>query len=387
MSTQRHVLLGVFFLAIVGVLGYYTLFLTDFRLFSEQVRLKVYFSETNGLRRGDTVLVAGMRWGKVESLTFEPTAELDDRIEVDISLYDPITLREDFQIRIEDATLLGGKNLTIEPGIATSAPIPEDTRLYGSVQGNVLQALGEVVDENREALSNTISNLEAIAGDVREGKGIVGRLVYDEELANRVSDAITNISNTFENTDALTQRLREGEGTLGKLFAEDGLANSFQSLIDDAGAVVTDVRQGKGTIGKLVYDEELSQDVTDTVRNVRDVSQKINEGKGSLGRLVNDEAIADNIERITQGLADGEGTLGKLLREDEVYDNVRRISEDLSVTTTAIRNGEGTIGKLVFDDEVYRELEKAVRTFSGSLEEAREAAPISTFLNTIFIGF
>ena len=41
----------------------------------------------------------------------------------------------------------------------------------------------------------------------------------------------------------------------------------------------------------------------------------------------------------------------------------------------------------MFDDTIYNQLETAVATFTGSLEEAREAAPISTFLNTIFLGF
>ena len=46
-----------------------------------------------------------------------------------------------------------------------------------------------------------------------------------------------------------------------------------------------------------------------------------------------------------------------------------------------------TLGKLLNDDELYLQLEKAVTVLVGSLEEAREAAPISTFLNTVFLGF
>ena len=38
-------------------------------------------------------------------------------------------------------------------------------------------------------------------------------------------------------------------------------------------------------------------------------------------------------------------------------------------------------------DRLYLQLEKAVTVLVGSLEEAREAAPISTFLNTVFLGF
>ena len=50
-------------------------------------------------------------------------------------------------------------------------------------------------------------------------------------------------------------------------------------------------------------------------------------------------------------------------------------------------NGDGTIAKLIREDEVYEELQRALGTLTGSLEEAREAAPISTFLNALFLGF
>ena len=39
------------------------------------------------------------------------------------------------------------------------------------------------------------------------------------------------------------------------------------------------------------------------------------------------------------------------------------------------------------DDELYRELQRAMTTLTGTLEEAREAAPIATFLSTVFLGF
>ena len=56
MTTSRSFLLGLFFLAALGVLGYYTLFLTNFTLFKERPELVVHFSRTNGLREGDPVI-------------------------------------------------------------------------------------------------------------------------------------------------------------------------------------------------------------------------------------------------------------------------------------------------------------------------------------------
>ena len=58
MSAQRHVVLGAFFVIVAVTLGYYTLFLTDFRWLSESAQKTVYFSETNGLRKGGAACYA-----------------------------------------------------------------------------------------------------------------------------------------------------------------------------------------------------------------------------------------------------------------------------------------------------------------------------------------
>ena len=71
-------------------------------------------------------------------------------------------------------------------------------------------------------------------------------------------------------------------------------------------------------------------------------------------------------------------------------DNLLAISRDLDSALRAPAEGErapGTIGRLLYEAELYDQLEQAVRVLTGTLEEAREAAPIATFLNTVFLGF
>ena len=131
MNSQRTTILGLFVLAVLAVLAYFTLFLTDFALFAERPTLRVRFAETNGLREGDSVLVAGMRWGRVKSLVFDPQAPTDARITVTASLNEPLPLRTGFSISIRDATLLGGRNLWIDPGPPSGGSDEPDHHLNG----------------------------------------------------------------------------------------------------------------------------------------------------------------------------------------------------------------------------------------------------------------
>jgi phospholipid/cholesterol/gamma-HCH transport system substrate-binding protein len=393
MSAQRQALLGLFFVLVFGVLGWFTLFKGDLGLFRERVLVTVHFEQAGGLREGDSVLVAGLRWGEIESLNYDPQRAMDERIEVVLSLEQTVQLFEDHVIQIEDSTVLGGKQLVIEPGQAGSGPVSLEG-LHGKVAPNVMKALGDLVEDNRGALSNILTGLETMVGDVQGGEGVLTRLLYDEQLAENLSNAVSSVAATFENAEALTRDLRLGEGTLGKLMSDPelygqikGIATGIEDFVGVAQQVVDDVRAGKGTVGMLLYDEEVSADVKQAIDRLAKVIDDLEQGRGTLGLLLKDPSIGENIAKITSDLAEGRGTIGRLLLEDDVYDNLLQVTADLKTASAALRDGQGTIGRLLYEDELYVELERAVKTLTGTLEEAREAAPIATFLNTVFLGF
>ena len=91
---SRTLALGALFLVALCVLGYYTLFLTNISWFKPTYDLQIHFQDLNGLREGDSVLVAGMRWGRIKSMEFDPEAPVDKRITVIATLEKPLPLRD-----------------------------------------------------------------------------------------------------------------------------------------------------------------------------------------------------------------------------------------------------------------------------------------------------
>ncbi|MDA1266382.1 MAG: MlaD family protein [Planctomycetota bacterium] len=393
MNAKRQALLGLFFVLVFGVLGWFTLFKSDLSLFSEKVTVSVKFQGAGGLRAGDPVLVAGLRWGEVESLDYDPQKPLKERVEVVLTLDQEVQLFGNHTIRIEEATVLGGKQLVIDPGEPSFGEVGL-TGLLGSVSPNVMKALGDLVGENRESLRNILSGIEAVIGDVREGEGVISNLLYDQKLASDLNNAVAAVSESFQNIEALTKALRDGEGTIGQLLTKDeiylqikDIANGIDTFVTTAQTMADDIQAGKGTVGMLLYDEEVSADVKEAIDRLSTVARNLEEGKGTLGMLLNDPTIGENIKTITGNLAEGRGTLGRLLVEEEVYEDLATLLDNLADASAALRDGQGTISKLLYEDELYEELKKGIRVLTGSLEEAREAAPISTFLNTVFLGF
>lgn len=386
--------LGAFFVIVLGLLGYFTLFMTDFSLFKEQHSVVVHFPDANGLREGDSVLVAGIRQGRVQELVYDPTAPLDRRITVTLKMDGALVLRQGFTIAIEDSTLLGGKFVIVDPGPADGAPVASNVALSGTVGRNALAAIGELVDENRASVARLINNIDVVFSDLHAGKGTFGRLLRDDAMGDSLKDGVAKFQRTADNLAVLTDDVRAGKGAIGRLFTDEDLSKKLGEIGDRLATITNDftsvsknLAEGKGTLGRLINDEKLSDDVAKAVESIRGIADKINNGEGTLGRLVVDPAIADDLKELIAKAKRGEGTLGKLFTNEELYDKLAKVADDLSVATDAVRNAKGSVGKLIMDDGLYVQVQKALSIVTGALEEYREAAPITAFVSALFGAF
>ncbi|HVS17911.1 MAG TPA: MlaD family protein [Planctomycetota bacterium] len=394
MDQRKQFALGTFFIVVLALLSYATLFLTDFRWFRDSHPMVVHFREANGLRPGDSVLVAGIRQGRVTELAYDPTAVLERRVTATMLLDEEVRLRQGFVIRIEDATLLGGRQITIDPGPPEGSELAPETTLFGMVAGNPLADLGALIDENREAFRTILDNVTGFTDDLRQGRGTLGRLVSDEGLADQVTSAVGRFEAFSDNAAALTGDLREGKGAIGRLFADEELGQQLEDIAARLATITADVAEftkdlpeGKGLLPRMINDEALADDVREVVADVRAALDKVTSGEGNLGKLIYDGEAMDHITSIFAKVDSGEGDLGALIHRTEVYDRLAGIADDLSEVSAGLRSGRGTVGKLLVDDQLYVDLQRAVELVIRSLEEYREAAPVTTFTSVLFGAF
>ena len=134
-------------------------------------------------------------------------------------------------------------------------------------------------------------------------------------------------------------------------------------------------------------DPTVADDVALTLADVREVVARVEAAQGTLGLLISDDAIASDVRAITEAVATGRGSLGRLVQQPELYDNLNELAVNLQEISSTLRAGEGTVGRLVMDDEIYDELRKAMGIVTRTLEEFREAAPVTTFTSVLFGAF
>jgi phospholipid/cholesterol/gamma-HCH transport system substrate-binding protein len=230
---------------------------------------------------------------------------------------------------------------------------------------------------------------------VQSSRGMLGKIMYDDEVSANFSDALANIASSFENIDVLSRDLRRGQGTFGQLLTDEGSAyEDLASLLKTGREIVDDAKAGRGAIGMLLANEEVAADVGVFVDNLARIStsfegtaRAIDQGEGVIGMLVRDTKLREDVKAIFDKLAAGEGTLGKLVTDGQVYEDLAAAARNLRQLSDAANNGDGTVALLIHDDALYQDIRTMLAKLTGSLEEAREAAPISTFLNTVFLGF
>ena len=350
--TFSQLRVGIFVLIAIAVLIFLVLNASgDINPFSQKLHLKAHFADANGLREGSEVRLAGVKVGKVERIVLlEPSADPNaPRVEAHMVIDANIDgrpanerIRTDSQAQQGSPSLLGNEMLiNITPGSAMGQPIQEGALLPSS-SSNTVNDFATSGTELAQRLSKLSDEIGLIVKEVREGKGTIGRLFYDEAIYN-------NLNATIRETEDVMRQVRSGSGSAGRFINDPALYNNANEIAIQLRGIAEDIRAGRGTAGKLITEDELYNRINRTADRLdKSVDQinlmiaEINAGRGTLGKLIRDEQIyndaraaiarfnttAERIDNLVAAAQRGEGTVGKLLNDDSLYSNVNQLSSE-----------------------------------------------------------
>lgn len=77
--------------------------------------------------------------------------------------------------------------------------------------------------------------------------------------------------------------------------------------------------------------------------------------------------------------------LGDLIAENRA--NVYKTIQNIRDITTKINTGQGTLGKLVNENKVYDNADDLIKDLRETIEDAREQAPITSFIRAALLAF
>ena len=382
---KRDTLLGFVFFGTLGFLLWATVNLTDLSLSNQ---ILVYFPQAGSCDVGTNVMVLGKKVGKVGAIDID-YERVDTPVRMALLLREAIPLKSDHLIEVRDDGVLGGKQIYIDPGKGEG--MAADADLFGQVAGSAFDKLGDIADGKGavgQRLDQALAEIRDFFQNMNDPETSIGRVATRRELydsifsasnnLNRILEAVINAEGavgalimnkqTAQDTTALlanlrsvSESLRSTDNPLGVLLNDQDAAQDLQGILDNVDQLIADARSGKGILGHVLQDEQLAQDFHSTVGNLNQLMQKANDPNA--------------------------GVLGALTSNPEMAKDLTATLANLRYTTDQLTHRKGLLGALINDEDLAIRFRRILTQVSRAIEDAREAAPISNFVQVLLGTF
>lgn len=203
---------GLFVLIALIGLSFFIFSITDSPIFEKGKSLKAVFSFANGLKKSAPVRIAGVDQGIVKEINlFFDEDERKTKAGIELWVKKDVHIPKDSTIMINQLGLMGEKYVEITPGMDTSAFLQD---------GQVIVGIDPIAQE-------------AIAQKVMEVASGLDKMISDEKTKNSISATLENLSLVTGNLRDITSSVKDGKGTLGRILYDERLYDDLQGLTAD----------------------------------------------------------------------------------------------------------------------------------------------------------
>ncbi|MBE0423113.1 MAG: MCE family protein [Lutibacter sp.] len=299
-NTQKFSLgLFIFIATIIFVIALY-LIGNKQNLFGNTFRISAVFNNVNGLILGNNVRYSGINIGTVKNIVMIN----DSTICVDMVIEEKMLrhMKKNAVAAVGSDGLVGSMVINIVPGKEISDALkPGDTiQSYNKTSTtDMLETLNTTNDNAAKLTSDLLKITEAI----KQGKGTIGMLIEDAEMASEVKQTVSNLKTASANTSATVLELKKiitainyEESLAAVLLSDPATANKMKSIIENIeqssldinnvinnlNSVVLDFKNGEGTVNYMINDTVLVNNIDETMKNIKEGSVRLNENMEAL---------------------------------------------------------------------------------------------------------
>ena len=256
-------------------------------IFSSHNTYYAIYQNVDGLKESDPVILSGYKVGHVNNLVF-----LDNRsgqISVTLMIEERIKIPKKSTVRII-TDLLGTRTIELEMSEFEAFAESGDT-LLSATQPSFTAELNKQVGPIKFKAEHLMVSLDSVAQ-------MLNLLLNDQ---NRNS-----ISNTFSNIEALTKKLDyQLSRDEGRLFAILENVSSITENIKENNAELSNIIKNFSQLSDTLVKANIAQTImqtNDVLNQTEMMFDKINKGEGSMGMLLKDEALYNNLTKSASSL-------------------------------------------------------------------------------------
>lgn len=282
--------LGIFVItgSILLILAAY-LIGSEQKIFSRTFELTTVFNNVGGLQVGNNVRYAGINAGTVRAITMETDTSIRVYMRIDTDLQSHI--KKDALAMVGSDGLVGSMLINIIPGDGVALPVEsgDEIRSFSRISTQDMLTTLNVTNENAALLT---ADLLTITQSIRNGSGVLGRLLSDSTLARDLQESVRNLKLTTAQSNEAISRLNQKISELR--FEESALA----LLLDDP--------EFSDQIRQVVSGLDSSgHDIRSLTRRLDGLAASLEAGQGTLGVLLRDSTAARNLQSSLQHLDSG----------------------------------------------------------------------------------
>lgn len=298
-KVRKDITLGIFItvglLLFVGLVYYIG---SRQQLFGDRVKLTALFKNVSGLQPGNNVLFSGIKIGTVKDIEIasDSTARVTLYISEEVSQF----IKKDSYATIESEGLMGNKVVSISSGAATSATIEDGDQIRAKEPVSIDEVITSFKATSDNA-RNLTRNLNLISEQIKNAEGLLGKIVSDSVLSQRVSNVVMSLEKTGVNAAQITRQVEiaarqvnNGEGLLSKALHDDSLANDLQITIDSV--------------------KYAGKNLADASRELKLFMKKLNDNQGMIDKLINDSTTAKKFEETMHNVQRGTEDLDEVMK-------------------------------------------------------------------------
>jgi phospholipid/cholesterol/gamma-HCH transport system substrate-binding protein len=269
------------------------------------------FRDVGSVRVGATVVLRGVRAGRVERIELGKNGW----VEVTMALDPDVTLPRDPVVLLNESSLFGEWQATI----TEESAIPRDEVVSRQIAESRLAGADMLPGATLPDIAQLTAVAGRIAGDVAS---VAGRfeVAFDEQAARELRSSIKNfatlsaaLSQTVrvqsQNLDGLAADLRVGMNRLAtsaetvqrvaQRIDSSTATGEVRRIVDDVATAAAQLKEASGEIREMSKQLSRSQGRLESVLSATDsVITKINTGQGSVGMLVNDPRLYRNTDSL-----------------------------------------------------------------------------------------
>ncbi|MBK5210148.1 MAG: MCE family protein [Flavobacteriaceae bacterium] len=258
-------------------------------LFGKTFKISVLFNNVNGLQLGNNVRYSGINIGTVQDITMINDSTISVEMIIEAKMLNHI--KKNAVAGISSDGLVGSMIINIAPGKEVSTAIkPGDTiTSYSKISTTDMLETLNTTNDNAALLT---SDLLKITKNIKQGKGALGMLIEDEELAGNIKNIIINLNTS---SSEATKTIRELKKIINSINYDESLAAVLLSDTISANKM-------KSVIANF---EKSSYGIDSAITNLNEVVLNVKNGDGALNYMVNDTVLVNNIDETMKNVKEG----------------------------------------------------------------------------------